>query len=265
MMLQIKHSRREGWGGKRTALSLSIVALILIFGLSGSVRSLSSDFFSGFFQSGSRLLSGVGLVPKFLSDKNKLIAENEKMSEEIESHHLDLIDYESLKNENRNLRETLRLKPVGEFMAAMVIARPPQIPLDSLFIDRGGEDGLQVGDLVLGSDRVLIGRIVQVSKRRATVALSSFAGVTSYGFLERTNEPLEVLGVGGSSLEVRVPIDFDIVVGDKMMTQGTSAYSVAVSQLIEEDSSSGFKRVLLSLPVNISKVNTVFIETQNNE
>jgi hypothetical protein len=43
------------------------------------------------------------------------------------------------------------------------------------------------------------------------------------------------------------------------MVGGPLELVVAVVGAIEEDRSSGFKNAMMSLPVNISKINTVFI------
>ena len=138
-------------------------------------------------------------------------------------------------------------------------AKPPQVPLDSIFIDTNFDNNLEEGGLVLASDRVMIGKIAEKSGNQAIVKLNSFVGQISYGYVARTNEPVEVEGVGGGNLEVRVPIDFDIIVGDKIMVGGSSEYLIAVVGVVDEDSSSGFKNAMMSLPVDISKIGIVFV------
>ncbi|MFH0804261.1 MAG: rod shape-determining protein MreC [Candidatus Zambryskibacteria bacterium] len=268
MTFQIKHTKPNLFGRsffKILLISLSVLVLVLVFNFSISARSLVSDIFSIFFRSGDYLYQNIGQVPKFFSDKNNLIKENKNLSDEIEKKRLNLIDYESIKYENQKLRETLGIKSTQNIITASIIARSPQIPLDSLFLDKGINDGLNKGDLVLVGERILVGKIVESFKNKSTVALNSFAGAISYGFVARTNEPLEIKGVGGGSLEAKVPIDFDIVIGDKLMISGSFTYLAAVVGVIEEDRSSGFKNILMSLPVDVSKTSMVFIEPQINE
>lgn len=268
MTFQIKHTKQNLFSRnffKILIISLLILISVLIFNISGSMRSLVPDFFSFFFRSGDYFYKNLNQIPKNFSSKNELIKENEDLLNEIEKNRLDLIDYQSIKYENQKLREILKIKPEGNFVIAAVIARSPQIPLDSLFLDKGTANGLDNGDPVLTGERILVGRIVEISKNKSTVALSSFAGAITYGFVSRTNEPLEIKGTGGGSLEAKVPIDFDITVGDKLMIPGSFIYLAAIVGMIEEDRPSGFKNILMSLPVNISKVNTVFIESHINE
>lgn len=236
-------------GFKRIFLSLFLVLVCigLVKYWSGLGDFLSTSL-SPFFNIGSGIYIGEDAVSQA------------KYNLEVES-----ADYNALKSENEILREALRLRPSEEAISAPVIARPPQVPLDTLLLGAGEDDGLKEGDMVLAGDRVLVGQIVKISRNTATVKLNSFAGNISYGFSERTLEPIEMQGVGGGSMEVRVPIDFDILVSDKIMTEGGKAYLIAGVAGVEEDRSLGFKKVLMALPVNISKSNIVFIESALNQ
>jgi cell shape-determining protein MreC len=262
MTFQIKHTRHDLFGGKSTkTLLIFLLILVFIFGIFQSTHSLIVNIFSPFLKGGDYFYKNISQILESFSSKNKLVEENKNLSNQIENDRIGLIDYESIKSENESLRETLKLKPAGNFITAAIIAKSPQIPLDSLFLNKGSNDGLSNGDLVLASDRILIGKIVKISKNQAIVALNSFAGVVSYGYVARTSEPMEINGSGGSGIETKVPIDFDIEVGDKISVAGTLTYVAAVVGVIQEDKSSGFKNVFMSLPVDIAKINMVFVES----
>jgi hypothetical protein len=96
---------------------------------------------------------------------------------------------------------------------------------------------------------------------KSIVALNSSAGMISCGFIERTNEQIELNGTGGSSLQAKVPIDFDIVSGDKVMQNGSVMYLVAIVGATETDQAAGIKNVYLALPLSISKINSVFVKS----
>lgn len=263
MTFQIKHTEQNSFGRsffKILIIFLPILAVVLIFNFFDSSRSWVSNFFSPFLKTGDYFYNNLGQIPDFFSSRNKLIKENKNLSDQIENDRLNLIDYESAKSENQKLREALKIKPLGDAITANIIAKSPQIPLDSLFLDKGSNDGLNIGDFVLSSERILVGKIVKLSKNRATVALNSFAGAVSFGYVDRTNEPLEIKGSGGGNIEAKAPIDFDIVVGDKIMLGGSVNFLAAIVGVIETDQSSGFKNILLSLPVDISKTNIVFMQ-----
>jgi len=267
MILQTRNTKKKGLFGLGLFKSLILVAVVvaLIFTLSvwSPVGSFFNNILSPIFKTGNFFYDNLGQIPKYFSDKNKIIEENSNLMDELANDSIDKINYESIKSENDKLREDLKLKPVGTFLTAVIIAKPPQIPLDSLFLDSGAKDGIKNGDLVFAGERILIGKIVNVSNGKATVALNSFAGVVSFGYVARTNEPLQIKGNGGGGMEAKTPIDFDIVVGDQIMISGSFNSTVAIVGAIEEDRSAGTKNILMSLPVETAKLNTVFIYPSN--
>ncbi|MEK7200557.1 MAG: rod shape-determining protein MreC [Patescibacteria group bacterium] len=262
MIFQIKHTKPNFFGGSFFKILLTIFFILILFFVFNTnwARSFVSNIFYPFLKTGDFFYGTIGQIPKYFYNKNELIKENTELSNKIENLYNNIADYESLKYENQKLRQELGLKPTGNFITTAVIAKPPQIPLDSLFLGKGTEGGINNGDFVLASERVLIGKIVKTSKNRATASLNSFAGVITYGFVARTDEPLEINGAGGGNIETKVPIDFDIIVGDKIMAGGSLNYLAAIVGNIEEDNPSGFKKILMSLPANISKINIVFVE-----
>lgn len=268
MIYQIKHTKRGISGGfflKIFTVFFLIIVFVFLVGFFGPVRSLVLEIFSPFLKTGNYFHEVFGYIPKFFSDKNKLIEENNQLLSEIENDSIKKINCESIDYENQKLREELGLKPTVSFKAVSVIAKPPQIPLDSLFLDKGAADQIKNGDFVLVADRVLIGKIVKTSQNRSTVALNSFADVVSYGFVARTKEPLEIKGVGGGNMEAKMPINFDIIVGDNIMLGNSFDYLVAVVGMVENDELSGFKNILMYLPVNVPQISRVFVVSVINE
>jgi len=268
MMYQIRRTNQSRFGKsffKILTIFLLIAGFILTVSFFEPAHSFISDALSPLFRSGNFFYASLGKIPDLFSDENKIIEENTRLLSEIENLRLNIVDYDSLKYENQRLREELKIRPIGKVVSASVIAKFPQVPLDSLFIDRGTEDGINKGDLVLAGDRILIGRIAEVFRNKATVALNSFAGTVSFGSMARTDEPIEIKGAGGGNIEAKVPIDFDIVVGDKIILKDSLNYQAATVGVVEEDSSAGFKDILMSLPVDIYKINTVFIKAYINE
>ncbi|MFA6405617.1 MAG: rod shape-determining protein MreC [Candidatus Paceibacterota bacterium] len=268
MIFQIKHNNQRFFGRsflKIFLVSLLILVFVLVFTVFDFSKTLVANLFSPFLKSGNYIYQTIGQIPSFFSDKIELIKKNDALLNEVENNSINLIEYEVVKNENKKLREDLKIKPIGKLISASVISKFPQIPMDSLFVDRGTVDGLIEGDSVLAGERILVGKIVKISKNSSIVALNSFVDVISYGVVSRTSESIEIKGVGGGNIEAKVPFDFDIVVGDKIIVGGSSDYLVAIVGVVEEDRSAGFKKVLMSLPVYISKINTVFILGVNTD
>jgi len=248
------------WG---KGLSVFLILAIIIVGLNvwSPARSLVAQILSPFWSAGGYFYNIANFIPKYFGDKNKILKENEMLLGELENARASAIDTGVIKTENEELRNELKLRPEGELFSARVISRPPQIPQDTLFIDKGTGHGITKDSLVLGSSRVLIGRVDATSVDISTIVLNSFPGTLSYGFVDRTLESVEVAGLGGGGMQAKVPLDFDIKVGDKIMFEGTTTYILGVVAVIEENTSSGFKNILISLPLTISKIHTVFLKS----
>jgi cell shape-determining protein MreC len=265
MTYQIKHTNNKQWWLNSNFLKialLSVSAVICFFVFNG--QTLGGQFattaLAPFFKTGNYFYKNLFHIPKIFSDKNELLQENAQLLSSLEDMRVNEINYQSLKIENEQLRKELGLRPSKDSIPASIIARPPQTPLDSLVVDRGADDLVRVGDLVLVGGKVLIGRVAKVFSDTSTIALDSSSSSVSQGFLERTGEPLTIKGFGGGGMQVKVPIDFDILVGDKVILANSINYVVAVVGVVEANDSSGFKNILLSLPTDISKIQTVFIE-----
>lgn len=262
MIIQIKHSNRNRFGRllKIGAVFLAVLIFVLIFNIFGSfVR----DLLSPALKVGNSFYDALGKIPKMLLNDSELVAENEKLLNEIEKLRAETADHEALKTENQRLRESLKLKPESNFISAFVLAKPPQVPLDSLYLNAGTRDGIENGSLVFAGERILIGKIVEASKNKSVASLNSSAGAVSFGFVARTGELIEIKGGGGGHLEAVVPIDFDVLVGDEIMTSGSSEYLIAVVGAAEEDQSSGFKKIFMSMPVDVLKMDVIFIADSN--
>lgn len=264
-MYQLKTSRKNFFDKTPIKVLVFIFLLFFLFYFSKPIKSFVSVVFFPFIKSGNFIYTNISKIPKFFYEKNSLIKENKDLYSKIENLYQNIYDYETLKYENEKLRQSLKLKPTGNFSSSFVLAKPPQIPLDSLLLDKGSEDGVREGDLIFSSEKILIGKIARISRKNSIVSLNSMAGLTSFGFVARTNEPVEIKGSGGGGIESIVPSDFDIQIGDRIIMQSYSNYLLGIVRSIEDNSVSGFKNILISLPTNIAKIDIVFIESKSND
>lgn len=267
MTFQIKHNKTHNFNRNLARLILVgfFVLVLVLSNIFGPGNTIWTDLFYPFIKTGDYFYKNINKIGGFFSDKSELIEKNNKLMDEIENYQLDLMDYEVLKNENSRLREELKIKPPGEFIYTSVVSRPPQIPLDTLLLNVGIADSVKIGDLVLVSNKILIGKITKVSNHKSTIALNSFAEAVFYGFIARTSESLEVKGIGGGNMEAKVPLNFDVMPGDKVMISDSEKFLAAIVGAVTEDKSLGSKSVLMYLPVNTPHLNTVFVKPNDNE
>ncbi len=259
-----KHTRNGFFANNYKKILIILILLSFVFfgfNKSNFLQSKSSTLFSPFFKIGNFFYGSLEKKPKILSNKDALFAENESIKVELQNLRMALMDSEVIKQENVELRKALDLNTERDFIPTTIIARPPQIPFDTLLLDKGILDNVKVDDLVLVGERILIGKVVKVNDNTSTVALSSFAENSIAGIVERNSEMIEVKGMGGGGMQVKLPIDFDISISDRIITSNLPSFVFAVVSSIEEDKTTGFKDVYLSLPEGIGKIKVVFIKS----
>lgn len=217
-----------------------------LFGLGSSFYKFSPSFFS------------------FFVNKNKLVEENENLKDELTR--ISLINNENtvLKEENSRLLKMLDLEQDNNLINALVLAKYPQVLLDTLIINKGSSEFIKEGDLVFSQSRVLIGNIVKVSNSNAVVALNSFPDKISYAYVTRTGEPVDVYGIGGG-MNSRLPMDFDLVVGDTLEVRSPYSYLIGNVEVIEENKSAGYKNVLIQNPINVRRLGAVYVTSLYEE
>lgn len=261
MTYLLKHNQNSGKAStlKRTMMILLLAVFGFWIGRLGIVQNLFGQFAQPFMQTGQNFYGSMFSVPNWFKSKSMLLEEIKRLEQERDILSLNIADLAALSYENKRLQAELGIKPEEDFVRAGVIAKSPQVPSDTLVIDKGGGSGIVIGDLVLASDRSVAGRVVEVNAKSAIVALSSSVQNTFTGIVSRTGEPFEIKGLGGGNLSGKTPIDFDIVEGDSILISYGSNYIVAVVGEVESDVPGGAKISLMSLPFSVSKVETVFI------
>lgn len=189
---------------------LFVISLILFFlSIAGLLNGLT-----GFIEQGSvplqRLVFGFVRNRQDPSEASNLRLENAKLTEE-------LAKKESVENEIGALRDQFRTTnpPTSNLLPAKVVG----LTSDKITIDKGQEDGVEKGDVIVLKDN-LIGRIIRVSKRVSTAEL-----ITSPNFsLTAKGKNSESLGVIKGSengiLLNNVVLSEKLLKGDLVMTKG---------------------------------------------
>lgn len=79
----------------------------------------------------------------------------------------------ALEEENALLREQAKVSPQSgfELIGAQVVSRVTEPDQSVLVIDRGRQDEVEVGQAVLAGDGVVVGKIISLTERTATVQL----------------------------------------------------------------------------------------------
>jgi rod shape-determining protein MreC len=140
----------------------------------------------------------------------------------------DLLDAESrsaaeLRRENEQLTALLQLRNGLKYqtLAATVIARESSEARRAVVVDRGSDDGLAVGQVVIGAGGSLVGRVVEVGPSIAHIVLISDPTSIVTGQLLNSTETGKVVGqLGGALVMTDVDAAAEVTRGEEVFTAG---------------------------------------------
>jgi rod shape-determining protein MreC len=169
------------------------------------------------------IASQVSSIASTIAEIDQLRQENATLRSEN-----DLLDAESrtaaeLRRENEALTALLQLRSGLDYetRAVTVIARESSEARRSLVIDRGSDDGLAVGQVVIGAGGSLVGRVTEVGTTIAHVVLISDPTSTVTGQLLSSSATGKVVGqLGGTLVMTDVDSAADVGRGEEVFTAG---------------------------------------------
>jgi rod shape-determining protein MreC len=169
------------------------------------------------------IASEVSSIATTIAEIDQLRQENATLRSEN-----DLLDAESrsaaeFRRENEALTALLQLRNGLDYetRAVTVIARESSEARRSLVIDRGSDDGLAVGQVVIGAGGSLVGRVTEVGTTIAHVVLISDPTSTVTGQLLSSSATGKVVGqLGGALVMTDVDSAADVGRGEEVFTAG---------------------------------------------
>jgi cell shape-determining protein MreC len=200
------------------------------------------------------------IVADMFSSKKDLLAKISDMQALIDSYRaresLDL----ALEDENQKLKAELgRIGKQGGILANIVT--DPQYSLyDTLVIDAGSNDDINVGQNVYAFDGILLGEVTKVDTNRSVVSLFSQSGKETYGNTLTNDVAVTLIGRGGGEYEVRMPRDMYFEVGELISAQSTSTAILAKIEKIATDARDPFQRLLAKAPINLQNLKWVIVK-----
>lgn len=195
--------------------------------------------------------------------------ENRRLRQRVAALEAQLWAVESVRRENRWLRESLGLKQYlpAETVVARVIARPAEQWFSAVTLNRGARDGLAPGMPVVAA-RGVVGHIESVTPNTARVILVTDARSAVGGSVRERDDPVLVEGSGNPAQQwalVRPLVrGAQLQVGDEVVTSGLSQIfppGVPIGRIerVEEDET-GLQRVGLLRPyVDLARLSWVTV------
>ena len=192
-------------------------------------------------------------------------SEADVLRQELAAVRAHVADRDVLYAENLDLKNRLRRDAAVHSTLAGVLLRPPAVPYDTLVVDAGADQGVQVGSKVAAGGTVLVGTVTEVYATTARVRLLSAPGTTYEGLLSIKDKtiPVSVEGQGGGSMRAQVPAGTGVVAGSSVLLPGIfGGYTGSVSY-VEVKNGESFETVYMHLPVNPLELRYVEIWNEN--
>ncbi|MCL5074236.1 MAG: rod shape-determining protein MreC [Chloroflexi bacterium] len=153
----------------------------------------------------------------------ELRRENERLRQTVDRLTQENVRLSELERENAQLREQLNLKraqPGYQWIPAEVIGQDASNLVRSVIINRGANDGIQIGMTVM-TTRGLVGRVVRLSPVTAKVLLISDVSSSVSAIIQSSRANGVVDGQGTPLLTMKyIDQRLPIKTGDKVITSG---------------------------------------------
>jgi rod shape-determining protein MreC len=204
-----------------------------------------------------------------------LRTENETLRRENERLALENRAAAELRREIALLTGLVQLRNGFEYdtVAAIVIARDSSEARRSVTIDKGTNDGIAVGHVVIAAGGALIGRVVDVGPDFARIVLISDPSSTVVGQLLDSGATGKVLGqLGGTLTMADVDSTAEVRIGEEVFTAGVELLSgirspypkgLLIGQVVDlaRDPNEVVQRVFLEPAVDLDHLEYVLVIT----
>ena len=164
----------------------------------------------------SSIAATIAEIDRLRQKNAELQADNERLEAENRA-------AAELRRENEQLTSLLQLRNGLQYqtLAVSVIARESSEARRAVVIDRGSDDRLEVGQVVISAGGALAGRIAEVGPNFAHVVLISDSTSTVIGQLLSSSKTGKVLGqLGGALVMLDVDAAAEVAIGEEVFTAG---------------------------------------------
>ncbi|MBY0755828.1 rod shape-determining protein MreC [Clostridium sardiniense] len=198
-------------------------------------------------------------------ENNNLTKENSELKKQ-------LLEYSDLKQENDQLRKVLKFKDSRDnynYVATNIIGYAGGNILDGYIVDKGKNDGIEKGMIVIAADG-LVGQVTSVGSNWAIIKSILNENIAVSVKVESTKENTGILrgyrnadGTGACKVE-NLPMDSNIKEGDTIVTSGLGQIypkDIMIGKVVsvQEDKVNVMKNAVVKPSVDFNKLEGLFI------
>lgn len=253
---------------KSGAVLLLLIALFVILNLTGFSKNIRSFFYNSFSSVQKNLWgAGAGVSDFFetIFQLKNIKSENEKLKNENQELSGQLASLLELKKENEILHEALNLGLEKEFRLVLAQVTSKAIGQDVILINKGQKDGLAPGMPVITEQKVLVGKITEVSDRFSKVMLISDKNSTFDAKIIDTKIEGVFKGQGNfkAALDL-IPRDSQIKEGDQIVTSALggvfpSGLLAGKITAVQKNDVGSFQKAEISPIFEVSELDNIFV------
>lgn len=266
-MTYLKRSNVYGKRSRTRTIAV-IVAIIVIF----TINFFFPRFFPSilypvttlFWKTESSSVGWFVRMGQIVQSKYSLVKDNKRLSDEVASRDASMLLLDVLRKENEELKKNQGRTGQGDDVLGVILSRPPVTPYDTLVIDIGVADGLEVGNKVYTAGDTLIGDVVEVFEHSSKVSLFSTPGRQMSILVGSTTVETLAIGRGGGNFSAELPADIKISKGDTIITTLIRPHAFGVVEEILIDSSASLQTLLFKAPMNIHQFRFVQVDKSKN-
>ncbi len=222
-MLADRAARRRG-----IAFTVLLVITVMLMAVSSNpgVREVQSGIGFAFrpIQGAlDQVAGGLSSVAAAIAEIDRLRVDNAALHDENDRLRTENARAAEIERENDQLTALLQLRSGYDFQttAAAVIGRDSQEFRRLVVLDKGTDDGIAVGDVVVAAGGALAGRVTEVGSNASTVVLLTDAESTVIGLLTGNAATGEVVGqLGGVLVMNQIDSSELVSLGDEVVTAG---------------------------------------------
>ena len=258
-----------------SAVIVIILGMALYAGVNGKLTTFPQEVMGAvsmpFRQVTAKMSHKVSVWKDRTLNIDEIIAENEKLREENHQLKKNQVDYDKIRQENKEYKEFFGIKeenPDFEIVSASVVGRDGLDKFSTFTVDAGEKDGVEINDVVMSSQGV-VGVVVETGRNYSKVYTILNPSVSVACFVSSTRDTGIVTGEGAYSNEGKtiihyLPKNTKAKQGDIISTTGMGevfpeGLVLGTIESIHKDTSGNYNYAVVIPEAEISEVKTVFI------
>lgn len=197
-------------------------------------------------------------IPSFFRSQSELLGEIKDLETQLSEHSGDAATIGRLVSENKELRALLGVSEETR-IAAGVIGRPPGVPYDQLYLDRGARDEIRLGAYVYFAGDQAIGYVSRLFETSAVVRLFSSPGTRLTVYVIGPDIYTYATGRGGGVIQIVVPQGILLQEGNTVVLPTISPAVIGRVQTVDSIATEPEQRGYVSSDVSMQEIRFVTI------